>query len=208
MEKYKILAIIGESATGKDSIAQLLVPQQESLNSISSININRYNFKKIVSYTTRPAREGEVHGKDYYFVDDYTFLHLLTQNKILDHSEFNKWFYGTCINSLDKELINVGVFDPTRVKELLKNENLEVYVARIACSDKERLNRSLNREEYPDCVEICRRFLADKKDFETLDFAYHLYTNENIDIHDLSNILLRDALKFFNVGQSEIIATA
>ena len=64
------------------------------------------------------------------------------------------------------------------------------------------------KDKYPNCIEICRRFLADKKDFETLDFAYRLYTNENIDIHDLSNILLRDALKFFNVGQSETIAIA
>jgi hypothetical protein len=38
--------------------------------------------------------------------------------------------------------------------------------------------RSLKREIYPNCTEICRRFLADQKDFQGIDFEYEFFLND------------------------------
>ena len=52
---------------------------------------------------------------------------------------------------------------------------LPVY---IQVDEKTRLLRTLNREKNPDCEEICRRFLADKKDFKNIDFDYEIFLND------------------------------
>ena len=44
-----------------------------------------------------------------------------------------------------------------------------------------RIIRQLNREEEPDCAEICRRFQTDEKDFDDLEFDYHVIRNESIE---------------------------
>jgi hypothetical protein len=46
-----------------------------------------------------------------------------------------------------------------------------LYILELEASDKTRLIRSLTRESNPDCEEICRRFFADKFDFESLSFG-------------------------------------
>ena len=53
-----------------------------------------------------------------------------------------------------------------------------------------------NREEKPDCLEICRRFLADEKDFSEIDdlpFNFRGYININQTHHiDLMIALEKD----------------
>ena len=51
----------------------------------------------------------------------------------------------------------------------------------IKASDKNRLLRALNREENPNVDEIVRRFLADKKDFQDLDFQMYELQNDTLD---------------------------
>ena len=49
---------MGKSATGKDTIYKKLLQNDE------------LKLRKIISYTTRPIREGEKDGVEYFFVDD------------------------------------------------------------------------------------------------------------------------------------------
>ena len=44
-----------------------------------------------------------------------------------------------------------------------------------------RIIRQLNREEEPDCAEICRRFQIDEKDFYDLEFDRQTIKNESIE---------------------------
>ena len=54
----KIYCIMGKSSTGKDSFYKKLLEDRE------------LNLKKIVMYTTRPIRAGEVNGVEYFFVNE------------------------------------------------------------------------------------------------------------------------------------------
>ncbi|MGN0992848.1 MAG: hypothetical protein ACI4PE_02895 [Bacilli bacterium] len=103
--------------------------------------------------------------------------------------------YGTSIDSLDNDKINIGVFNIEGIECLLQDPRLEIIPIYIKTPDKERLLRNLNRENNPDCLEICRRFIADKKDFDNIPFFAFIYENPNN--KDFSNILdlLKDIIK-------------
>lgn len=167
MEKFKILALFGESASGKDTIQKWLV------NTETGIPVHG-----IVSCTTRPRRDYEQEGIDYYFLTNEQFAEKVLNGDMLEATNFNNWFYGTPIDALDKTKINIGVFNPAGINALIADSRLEVIPLYVQASDKTRLLRSLNREENPNCAEICRRYFADKKDFYDFDFEYAIINNE------------------------------
>jgi guanylate kinase len=84
---------------------------------------------------------------------------------MLEWTRFNNWNYGTSIEELDEDKINIGVFNPYGIYNLSKNPNVKLSIYKINCSDKTRLLRQLNRENNPDVKEIIRRFSADEEDF-------------------------------------------
>jgi guanylate kinase len=163
--KYKIIALFGKSSAGKDHLQRWIV--------------DNYNVNKMISCTTRPPRDYEKEGIDYFFLTNEEFAEKVLDGTMLEATEFRSWFYGTPLESLSEEKINVGVFNPSGVACMLEDSRLEIYPIYVMASDKTRLMRSLNREETPDCAEICRRYFTDVEDFKNLDFDYVLYFNED-----------------------------
>jgi guanylate kinase len=164
-KKYKILALFGESGAGKDTIKDILVKHEDVNN--------------IINTTTRPIREGEVNGVNYHFIDTVEFAERILNGDFIEATEFNDWFYGTSIHELDIDKINVGVFNIYGIECMLSDPRLEVHPVYVKTSDKIRLKRALEREDNPDCVEICRRFFADKKDFSDIPFSYDIVGNDD-----------------------------
>ena len=146
-QKIKVIALFGKSGSGKDT----------TLNRL--IKYYGHYCHKIISCTTRPIRENEKDGEDYYFVSPAQFTKLLLNNYFLEATSFNDWFYGTPLFSFKDDY--------------------------ITAKDKTRLLRCLEREENPDCSEISRRFLQDEKDFsEEWDFDWKEYSTENDSINE------------------------
>lgn len=167
MEKIKILALFGKSASGKDTIQKWITANFPNLTN------------KIISCTTRPPRSGEQDGVDYFFLSDEEFAKKVLDGSMLEATSFREWFYGTALDQLDPDKINIGVFNITGVECILNDSRLDVVPVWIHASDRTRLRRSLDREDNPDCKEICRRFLADEKDFDEMDdFDYFGWINE------------------------------
>ena len=165
--KTKLLALFGESSSGKDSIRNWL--------------IKNYHINGIISYTTRPKRENEIDGIDYYFVSKDEFMKLYLENKIMSWFTFNDWFYGLGVDSFSKNKLNVGVLNIRQIEGMLESPEIITLPIWIQAHDKTRLLRSINREKDPDYEEICRRFLADKKDFKDINFYHEIYLNDNDD---------------------------
>ena len=78
-----LIILSGPSGVGKGTVRKVLV-QDESLNLAYSI-----------SMTTRGPRNGEVEGKDYFFVTKEKFLEALQKNELLEHARFVDNYYGT-----------------------------------------------------------------------------------------------------------------
>lgn len=164
-KKYKILALFGKSSAGKDTIKNILIKHEDVNN--------------IINTTTRPIREGEINGINYHFIDAAEFAERILNGDFIEATEFNDWFYGTSIRELDIDKINVGVFNIYGIECMLADPRLEVHPVYVKTSDKVRLKRALEREDNPDCAEICRRFFADKKDFLDIPFSYDIVENDD-----------------------------
>lgn len=164
---YNIVILMGEAGAGKDKMMQEVLKKAP-------------RFHEIISCTTRPMREGEVHGVNYYYYTPEVFGDMILFGEMLECTVFNNWFYGTSFESVRSDgVINIGVFNPSGVEMLLQREDCNLLVFWVKCSDKTRLMRQLNREENPDVHEVVRRFMADYEDFSDINFEVIEITNEN-----------------------------
>lgn len=173
MKKIKILAICGKAGAGKDTLLRLIV--------------DNFKIHEIISCTTRPMREGEKEGINYYYLTKEDFTKKVMNDEMLECTEFNNWFYGTMKQGLDLEGWNIGVFNPEGIEVLEDNPDVDVRTIYIDVPGKERLIRQLNREENPNIDEIIRRYYADERDFRFLADRFSYYMINNIEKSDLIN---------------------
>lgn len=159
----KIICLMGKSSTGKDTIFRELMRNRE------------LNLKRIVSYTTRPVRAGEVQGKQYFFVEEEEFQRLKEAGRVVEdrvyHTCHGLWRYFTVddgrINLEKDDYIVIGTLESFVKSREYFGENKLIPVL-IELDDGERLQRALDRErsqDHPKYEEMCRRFLADSADF-------------------------------------------
>ena len=181
---YKIIVLIGQAGSGKDSLMQGVLEKNPHLH-------------EIISYTTRDPRDGEIDGINYNFITNEKFADKVLNGEMIEAACFNNWFYGTGYANLRSDCINIGVFNPEGVESLIAAKDVELLIFYVRAGDKERLLRQLNREVEPDCDEIIRRFNTDKLDFAELDFDYIELINETPEDFDKNvGIILATAANF------------
>lgn len=184
---YKIVTLSGKAGAGKDRMMQevLKVLREES---------PEFTINEIVSCTTRPMREGEVDGKNYYFLTHEEFAERLADGTMVEATIFNDWCYGSCLEHMNEDGINIGVYNPEGVAILQSIPDIMVYSIFVDAPDKVRLLRQLNREENPDVKEIIRRFGADEADFSPdnlidINFQYTVDNGGKYGLYQLSHEL-------------------
>ena len=158
----KSYCVMGKSSSGKDTVYKKLKEQYKE-------------FRLIVPYTTRPIREGEKDGVEYYFVDPEQFRAMKEDGKVIESRSYNTkcgiWTYFTA----DDGQIDLSAADYLLIGTLVSYQALREYFGEEAIvpvylevEDGLRLARALERErrqEKPKYAEMCRRFLADEEDF-------------------------------------------
>lgn len=163
---YNIIALMGEAGSGKDRTMQAVLAADPTLH-------------EIISCTTRPMRQGEAHGVNYFYYTPEQFGQKVLDGEMLECTVFNDWFYGTSYDSVRSDgVINIGVFNPTGVESLLARPDCNVLLFWIKTNDKTRLLRQLNREKDPNVREVIRRFQADYDDFDNLEFEMTILNND------------------------------
>ncbi|WP_026662189.1 guanylate kinase [Butyrivibrio proteoclasticus] len=159
----KIFLLMGKSTSGKDTIYKYLIQDEE------------LGLKKIVPYTTRPMRDGEKDGAEYYFKNEQEYQQLKDAEKIIEertyHTKYGEWRYFT----VDDGQIDLAKGDYLVIGTLESYCSFRDYFGQeivapvlINVDTKIRLHRALDREdkqENPKYDEMCRRFLADEEDF-------------------------------------------
>lgn len=186
--KKRIIAIIGEAGTGKDSLVDRLIKDKEL-------------FNKIIPCTTRPPRDGESNGVQYYFLPEKEFQIYASSFQILDQTCFKGWLYGAREFDLSYEKINIGVFNPAGVRQIIKRNDLDVKIFRLEVEPVKRMQRQLYREAKPDVSEIARRFLSDEQDFKNLDFKMTvLFNNFASDLEQNIKTIQKTAYNWDNIN--------
>lgn len=183
MNKRVIIALYGKSASGKDTIARVIVSKLPEITHF------------VISATTRPRRDNELNRVDYHFLTPAQMLEKIVNFEILEASTHG-WVYGTLDSEIKSDKINIAVLNMEGIDILMERTDLEVIPVLIEASDKKRLLRSLQREDNPNCNEIVRRFSADQRDFDNQPFEPKMvFKNENEDdfnyaIQELSKIVV------------------
>lgn len=158
----KIFYVMGKSSSGKDTIYKKLRERDKSLMTV-------------VPYTTRPIREGESEGVEYFFVGQETLDGMRAEGRIIEERSYDTkcgvWTYFTA----DDGQINLSRHDYLMIGTLVSCAALKKYFGEekvvpvyIQVEDGERLSRALAREQRearPKYAELCRRYLADEEDF-------------------------------------------
>ena len=159
----KIFYIMGKSSSGKDSIYRQLEADQE------------LGLRRLVIYTTRPIRDGEENGREYFFVDENKLKEFRRNGKLIEartyQTVYGPWTYFTAddgqVSVGNDSYLGIGTLESfVKLREYYGDDVMRpVY---IEVEDGERLERALARErtqEVPKYEEMCRRFLADQNDF-------------------------------------------
>ncbi len=159
----KLFIVLGKSASGKDTLYKDIVGRFGDRLGV------------VVPYTTRPKRQGETEGVEYHFITEGQMSRMKRDGKVIEsrcyQTVYGPWYYLT---------VDDGQIDLTKRSSILivtpaAYEKLRDYFGTehvvplyIETDDGARLERALKRERAqaePKYEEMCRRFLADAKDF-------------------------------------------
>jgi guanylate kinase len=154
------IALVGAATSGKDFLRKRLM--------------NR-GFKFGVSCTTRPPREGEVEGKDYYYLTNERFNQLVESDQFVEWQDFNGWRYGITKNEFEK--CDVMILNAHAVNILPLEYRNRLFIIYIDIPEEVRRERLSARNDNSDSID--RRITADNEQFKDfLNFDCKI-TNEN-----------------------------
>ncbi len=161
----KIFCLMGKSACGKDPIYKKILTD------------DALPLKTLVPYTTRPIRDQETDGVEYYFLTEQQLRELQQQDKVIElrsyHTIHGIWHYFTVndhqICLTEHHYLIIGTLESYQKLQQYFGKDALVPLY-IELENGERLQRALNRERLqtnPKYAELCRRFLADENDFSS-----------------------------------------
>lgn len=160
----KIFFVLGKSCSGKDTIFNRIKDDSE------------LKLKTVIGYTTRPMREGEEDGKEYFFVTSEQLTKFKESGKVIECRDYNTvhgiWSYFTLddgqISLEEDNYLYIGTLESYR--DMVNYYGSDVVIPiYIYVETGERLARAVERERKqlePKYAELCRRFLADEEDFK------------------------------------------
>lgn len=145
----KRIILVGKAASGKDYLR---------------LKFQNRGFKYSVSYTTRPPREGEIDGVDYFFISDERANEMILNNEFYEYVYFNNWLYGSTIEQFYSD--NLFIMTPKGISHIKPEDRKDSFIIYCDIDMSIRNTRLYNRQMPGDTVE--RRITADEIDF--LDF--------------------------------------
>ena len=188
----RIYYLLGKSATGKDTLYKEILKRRPKLRTVTM-------------YTTRPIREGETDGVEYFFTGREELERQLASGKVIESRTYQTiagpWTYYTVddgqFNVADDEYcLMIGTLESYE-KMCTYFESGKMVPVYIEVPDGIRLLRAVKREENqkkPNYREVCRRYLADEKDFseENLERLGVTKRYQNTDMEICVEEILRD----------------
>ena len=198
MDKAKLIIFSAPSGAGKSSLIKQLIEMSESPLELS------------ISATTRNPRDGEIHGKDYFFISDEEFNSLDDQDAFLESANVHGFKYAT-LRSFVEEKINLGIsvildIDVQGYKQIIETSQKFTSIFILPPSIKELEQRLLSRGLDSKDV-ISKRLSNAIIELESANLFDFVVLNDNFDktIEVLSSILFDKGFKYNNDHANEIL---
>ena len=147
-----IVVLVGESASGKSTIAKL-------------VEENMPGFTRDVTYTTRPIRDGETDNVDYHFISAEEFERKIQEDYFFEYAKYRDWWYGTALDFSPYEN-KIVILTPAGARALKKAFPKAVIIY-LKVDRRARLIKLLERGDSID--EAYRRNLSDVGQFDRLE---------------------------------------
>lgn len=171
MNKKRII-LVGHGASGKDHARKLL----------SDV----IGFTYGISYTTRPPRDNEVEGSDYFFLTKEKFQEMITNDVWYEYVDFNGWLYGTTKEQFYNQA-NLFIMTPAGLSHVSETDRKESVVIFFNVPEEHRRIRMKSRKGNADSIQ--RRLKADEKDFKDFTNWDSEITNPAYNVEDLKMIV-------------------
>ena len=198
MDKAKLIIFSAPSGAGKSSLIKQLIEMSESPLELS------------ISATTRNPRDGEIHGKDYFFISDEEFNSLNDQDAFLESANVHGFKYAT-LRSFVEEKINLGIsvildIDVQGYKQIIETSQKFTSIFILPPSIKELEQRLLSRGLDSKDV-ISKRLSNAIIELESANLFDFVVLNDDFDktIEVLSSILFDKGFKYNNDHANEIL---
>ncbi len=131
-KKGHLIVLSGFSGVGKGTVSKLLVKE--------------YGYHLSISATTRSPREGEAHGREYFFLSREEFLKSVEENGFIEHAQYVNNYYGTPRNFVEEKIaagesviLEIEVQGALAIKEQYPDAILIFLTASSASQLKDRL---------------------------------------------------------------------
>ena len=200
----KLIIFAAPSGAGKSSLIKKIIKDSEN------------NLELSVSATTRLPREGETHGKDYFFINEKEFNELKSNQAFLEFAEVHGHQYGTIKSFVDEKLeegihviLDIDVQGFTQIQKAIIKDIISIFIIPPSLDElKKRLVlRGLDSNDVIDKrLENARKELEQAENFDYLvlnddfnmayneiasiifdkDYEYNVTNNKNI-LEDLLN---------------------
>lgn len=158
------------------------------------------NLTYSISCTTRPAKPGEVHGRDYCFVRKEEFQEMVCRNEFVEWAEVHGHLYGTHAESL-RQILEKGVdvlldVDAQGAAALKKRfpEGVFIYILPPSLGA---LRDRLYERGRDTADEIHQRLSEARKEIRNLDQYSFLIVNDNFKraSRELESIILSERIR-------------
>jgi guanylate kinase len=188
MERRGLLFVVSApSGAGKTTLCKELVALMPEL-------------RHSVSWTTRKPRPGEVHGKEYYFVDEAEFQEMAARNEFAEWARVYGHLYGTSRVALT-EMMEKGLdvlleIDVQGALQMKKKVPDAVYVY-IMPPSIEALRIRLMQRGADSADEIQRRLQKAREEVWSYREYYYIVRNEDMKqaLKELEAIVLAERIK-------------
>jgi len=188
-----LIVISGPSGSGKGTIIK------EVMKKIPDLIYS-------VSYTTRPKREGEIEGKDYFFISKDEFEKLIDEDFFIEWAKVYDYYYGTSkefvLNNLNDNrdvILEIEIQGAKKIREIYDKKNV-IFIFIAPPDFKELEKRIMNRKRGETEEEIKKRMDFAKKEIEESKNYDYIIINDNINkaVKKIVNIINKERRKIYD----------
>lgn len=160
-----------------------------------------YHTQVAISYTTRPKRCGELHGKEYYFVSKEKFRYMINSNMFFEYAKIFNNYYGTEKNNIESMLksgihviLNLDYQGVKNVRNAISKNIYTIFI--LPPSKKELENRLRSRGKDTDTIIVHRMNTAIHEIKHCKEYDYIVINDDfKVALIHIQSIILSEQLR-------------
>ena len=195
LNKGKLIIFAAPSGAGKSSL----------INKIIERDLN--NFELSISATTRAQRDGETHGKDYFFISDNEFNELKNSEAFIEYAVVHGHQYGTLKSFISEKLetgtnivLDIDVQGFKQIKEVIK-DTISIFIIPPSI---EELSKRLTMRGLDSDETIKERLINAKTELKSAELFDYIVLNQDFDkaLEEISSIIFSNSYKNNDVNMN------